>query len=450
MQIINPATEETKEIEETSIEEIPKMIEKAKEAQKIWEETTLEERIEWMEKLAKLIEKRKDEIASKITDDMGKPINSSLRETEAVANRIRFFNDNVKDWLKPEDVEEGYVEYDPLGVIAIISPWNAPFAVPFNSIPPALLIGNSVIHKPSENSMQTGIIIDDMFKELEKEGFPKNLLQTIVGAKDHGRELVKQDVALVSFTGSTAAGKDIMKNSADKLHKIIFELGGLDAAIVLKDVNVEETANEIVNINCRNTGQICCSIKRVYVEKEIYNDFVKAATQASKKITYGDPTTDVDMGPFVAKFQLDKIEEIMKDTKESGAKILTGGQRPDKKGYFYPSTIVTDVNHDMRIMKEEPFGPIVPIFSVDSYEEAIKLANDTKYGLTGSVWTKDIELAKKIAKKLEVGVAGINAHGGGPDGTPWGGAKESGIGRARNKDGFREFSNVKLVRILEN
>jgi len=446
MKKVNPATEEAKEVEETSIGKIPEMVEKSMEAQKAWNVKSLEERIDIFENLAKLMESKKEEIAETITEDMGKPIKFSIGEVDGTIEEIRFFNENAPKWLAHDEVEGGYVEFDSLGVVAVISPWNYPLSVPFGSILPAMLAGNSVIHKPSEHTLLTGIAIGKLFREI----FPENLFQTIIGGKDHGKELVKQDIDMVSFTGSTKAGKDIMKSSSEKLHKILLELGGLDAAIVLKDVDIKETAKKIVQRNCRNTGQICCSIKRVYVEKEIYDDFVRATVEESKEIKEGDPNKDVDMGPLVAKFQLEKIEDILDDAKKKGAKVLTGGKRPGGKGYFFPSTVITNVDHEMRIMREEPFGPMLPIYPVDSWEEAVRFSNDTRYGLTGSVWTKNMEVAKKIAKKLEVGVASINTHGGGPGGTPWGGAKESGIGRMNTKEGFREYTNVKLVRVREN
>jgi acyl-CoA reductase-like NAD-dependent aldehyde dehydrogenase len=185
----------------------------------------------------------------------------------------------------------------------------------------------------------------------------------------------------------------------------------------------------------------------VYVEKDVYDRFVAAAVEESKKVTYGGPDEDVDMGPLVGRFQLDKVQAVVDDARTKGAEVLTGGKRPDNKGYFFPSTVLTNVNHDMTIMQEEPFGPLLPIYPVDSWEEAVKLANDTRYGLTGSVWTSDEKLGKSIINRLEVGVAGLNVHGIGPVGTPYGGTKESGIGRIKSKDGLRSHANMKMVRV---
>ncbi len=447
MKVTNPATEEDHIIEETPIHQISNMVGRARQVQIAWSDRSLRERVGALAKLPELVEANLDQLASCVTQDMGKPVKHSRNEVANAAAQVKFFCQKAEDWLAPEEATMGFVEYDPLGVVAVISPWNGPFIVPVLAITPALLAGNGVVFKPSENSLRTGREVGNLFDSLDD--VPRGLVQTVIGGKDHGRELVGQDVDMVSFTGSGRAGKDIMKKCSDKLCRVLLELGGLDAAIVLNDADISLAARKIVRNNCNNTGQICCAVKRVYVEKDIYEDFVKAAVAESQQITYGDPAQDVDMGPLVAKFQLDKVQETVNDAREQGAKFLTGGQRAPSKGYFFPSTIVTNVNHEMKIMTEEPFGPLLPIFPVDSWEEAVRLANNTRYGLTGSVWTRNENLGRKIMRKLEVGVAALNTHGIGPVGTPFGGAKESGIGRIKTKEGMRANTNVKMVRVSE-
>ncbi|MEZ4755083.1 MAG: aldehyde dehydrogenase family protein [Bdellovibrionota bacterium] len=360
---------------------------------------------------------------------------------------MKYFTENAPEWLATEKVNGENIEFSPLGVVAVISPWNYPTYVSLNCIVPALLAGNTVVYKPSEYAASTGIFLASLFQELNN--FPEDALQLVVGAKEHGKELVKQDVQMVSLVGSTAAGKHVMEQCAKDLKKVLLELGGMDAAIVLSDVDIPKAAETIVKRNCDNTGQICCAIKRVYVEEEIYDKFITAAVEASKNISYGSPDQDVHMGPLVAKFQRDKIESIVADAKEKGANILTGGKAPAQKGYYYPSTVVTNVKSDMRIMTEEPFGPLLPIIPVKNWEEGVTEANNSNYGLTGSVWTKDLAKGRKIASKLDVGIAAVNAHGGGGFGLPWGGAKQSGIGRNGWKGGMREFTNIKTVHVHE-
>jgi acyl-CoA reductase-like NAD-dependent aldehyde dehydrogenase len=309
----------------------------------------------------------------------------------------------------------------------------------------SLLSGNAALYKPSEYSLRTGIALAQQFQRLR--GLPEGLVQLVVGGKSHGHAVVESGVAMVALVGSTAAGKDIMKTCADELKRVSLELGGLDSAIVLKDADIESTAKKIVRINCTNSGQVCCSIKRVYVERQVYSQFLQAAVTESQKIRIGNPLDDVDMGPLAGAAQLQKVESAIADAVQKGAQALTGGRRPDRKGFFYPSTIVTGLTDDMALMNSETFGPVLPIMPVDDWAEAVRLTNSTRYGLTCSIWTKDTGLARTIASQLDVGVVGLNAHGVPPLGAPWGGSKESGIGRTRSKEGLREFCNVKFVRI---
>jgi len=451
---INPATEEIiEEIEVASLEKVKQAVANARKAFPKWSTTSLDTRIKWMKKLIPLIEQKKDEIAQTITKEMGKPISLSKTEPCRAIEDITFYSGNIKEFLKEEvvfedDEEKDIMVYEPLGVVAIITPWNFPIATVFEPLIPALLCGNTVLFKPSEQTLIVGRKIAELFIELEKQGFPKHVFNLILGGKEIGKQLVQQDVDMVAFTGSSRAGKEIMKDSAEKMHKLVLEMGGKDPAIVCKDADVSYAAKRIVRNACKNTGQICCAIERVYVEDGVYDEFVNKAVEEAKKIKVGDPTKEeTEMGPFVAKFQ-EKINiDHVKDAKEKGAKIEVGGHTIGNKGYFFEPTIITDVGHNMKIMKDETFGPIVPIMKVNSIDEAIKFSNDTIYGLTGSVWTKDIEKGSKIAHKLQVGVASVNAHGGGKQGSAWGGAKTSGLGRLGTKEGTHEFTNVKTIRV---
>ncbi|MCB0318092.1 MAG: aldehyde dehydrogenase [Bdellovibrionales bacterium] len=445
METINPATEERIEIEETPISQIPELVAKAKSAQIEWGQSSLEKRSQILNKLCLIFEAKKDLLAKTITEDMGKPIKRSYGEVEATIRMIKFYCEHASKWLAPESIGSNYVSFDPLGIVAVISPWNYPLKVSMENICAALITGNAVVYKPSEYALKTGQIIIEMFKSLDD--FPENLLQIIIGAKDHGKTLVEQDIQMVALVGSTAAGKNVMQSCSKDLKRVLLELGGMDAAIVLKDADIEKTAQKIIERNTSNTGQVCCSIKRVYVEKEVYQSFVEEAVKASKTISFGNPYEDVIMGPLVAKFQLEKIETIIEDARQKGATIHTGGTRENCKGYFYPSTVVTDLTADMKLMTEEAFGPILPIMPISSAEEGIDKANNSKYGLTGSIWTKDIDKGKHLASMLKVGVAAINSHGRGTEDLPWGGAKESGIGRQSSKEGMRGFCNTKAVHV---
>ncbi len=449
MQIVNPATEEISEISETPLAAIPEQLARAEKAQQLWRALSAAERAAVLLPLADSLTASKAELARLIAEDMGKPIVSGLGEIRRTAGGVEYFCQKAPEWLAPEITDAGsdagYIEFAPLGVVGVITPWNGPVWLSMIGLISSLLAGNAALYKPSENSLRTGIALARHFQNLR--GLPEGLVQLVVGGKAHGRAVVESGVAMIAFVGSTAAGKDIMKTCAAELKRISLELGGLDSAIVLKDADVLFAAKQIVRINCMNSGQVCCSIKRVYVERSVYSRFLQAAVAASQQIRVGNPLEDVDMGPLAGAFQLQKVEAAVADAVQKGAHVRTGGRRLDRKGFFFPPTIVTEVANDMALMNSETFGPVLPIMPVDDWAEAVRRTNSTRYGLTGSIWTKDAGLARMIASQLDVGVVGFNAHGVPPLGAPWGGAKESGIGRTRSKEGLREFCNEKYVRI---
>ncbi len=449
MQVINPTTEEIAEISETQLSAIPQQLAHAKKAQQLWRALSAGERAAILLPLADSIAGSKAEFARHIAKDMGKPLASGLGEVRRTAGGVEYLCQKAPEWLAPEITdagrEAGYIEYAPLGVVGVITPWNGPVWLSTVGILSSLLSGNAALYKPSENSLRTGIALAQHFQGLR--GLPDGLVQLVVGGKSHGHAVVESGVAMIALVGSTAAGKDIMKTCAAELKRVSLELGGLDSAIVLKDADIQSTASKIVRINCTNSGQVCCSIKRVYVERQVYLQFLQEAITEAQKIRVGDPLDDVDMGPLAGASQLQKVEAAVADAVQKGAQVLTGGRRLERKGFFYPPTIVTGVTDDMSLMNSEPFGPVLPIMPVDNWAEAVRLTNSTRYGLTGSIWTKNIGLARTIASQLDVGVVGLNAHGVPPLGAPWGGTKESGIGRTRSKEGLREFCNVKFVRI---
>lgn len=448
MEHVNPATEEKSVIKATAIESIPAQVASARTAQVDWSKVPVSQRSEILKGLRTLItEDRLRSLSQCISNDMGKPVARAEGEIKAALVLVDYLCDHAAQWLAAEDAPGGKIHYQPLGLIGVVSPWNFPFYVPLTAIIPALCAGNGVIFKPSEHAPGIGIEIARLFQELES--FPENLLQTVIGAKEHGKAVVNADVQMISFTGSTAAGKHIMSACSGQLKRTLLELGGMDPAIVLSDADLDDAAKKIVRNNCDNTGQVCCAIKRVYVERAVYHDFVAKAVENSRKITFGAPDSDVHMGPLVAGFQREKVADIVEDARTKGATVHSGGEIPDQPGYYYPSTILTDVTAQMRVLTEEPFGPVLPIIPVESSEEAIRLANASDYGLTGSVWTGDPQgKGLNLAKQLEVGQAHINTHGSGPVGCPFGGAKQSGIGRAKSRDGMRSYCNTKYINLM--
>lgn len=449
MRVVNPTTEETVEIPETPLTEIPQQLVRAKEAQQCWRMLSPAERAAILLPMAESLRAGKAELARLIAEDMGKPLASAIGEVERSAGGVEYFCGKAPEWLAPEVTdagrEAGYIEYAPLGVVGVITPWNGPVWLSMIGMFSSLLSGNGVLYKPSENSLRSGIAFMRHFARLRD--LPEGLVQLVVGGKDHGRAVVESGVAMIALVGSTAAGKEIMRACAAGLKRVSLELGGLDSAIVLKDADISAAAKRIVRINCTNSGQVCCSIKRVFVEREAIVPFLQEAVAEAQTIRIGDPLDDVEMGPLAGQFQLEKVEAAVADAVQHGAQVLAGGKRLARKGFFYPPTILTAVTPDMALMNEEPFGPVLPVMPVNDWTEAVRLTNATRYGLSGSIWTRDASLARIIASQLDVGVVGLNAHGIPPLGAPWGGTKESGIGRTRSKDGLREFCNVKFVRI---
>jgi acyl-CoA reductase-like NAD-dependent aldehyde dehydrogenase len=443
VELINPTDESRVVLPETPVTEIAEKFAVAKLAFAKWKLVSLHDRATILSTVGSIIARNRDRLSRLMADDMGKPLQFAEAECERTISGIRYFCDHVPTWLAVERVPTGYIQFAPLGVIAVISPWNFPVWTPLSMIIPALIAGNGVLHKPSEFSMRCGVALQEIFDDVPS--LPKGIFQTIVGGKEHGRLLLELPISLVALTGSTNTGKEVMRQAASRLIRTSLELGGLDAAIVLKDATLEETAETIVRKNTHNTGQVCNAVKRVYVEEEIYQPFLEAAVKVSKSITLGNPLERPDMGPLVSEFQRNKIEQILSDAVRKNALVLSGGHRREGKGFFFPSTILANVHNDMRVLREEAFGPVLPIIKIKSWEQGVDAANDSPYGLTASVWTNNLELANRIASLLDVGAVGINSHGPVPDGCPWGGAKESGIGRLRWKDGVREFTNIKYV-----
>ncbi len=452
--VINPTTEEVfGEVEETPDEEIENIVKKANE-DRTWAYKSAEERAKIVSDLVGLLEENKEILASQMADEMGKAIKSGRHEVKISEKRVAAFCRQIPNFIADEIIDENENEkniarFEPLGAALVISPWNAPIFVSLAGIIPSLLCGNNVVWKPSEYVPFTGKKLAELF--LKIKDLPKNAFQIVISGKDVGKKLVEKDFAVVSLTGSVRAGKEVMKISSEKFRNVILELGGKDPAIVLEDASLEEAVKEIVKSATMYTGQVCFAVERVYCHENIYDKFVEKCVEEVKKIKVGNPLDEnTDMGPFVAKFQFNKVLEHIKDAVYKGAKILYGGEKISDKGYFISPCILTNVTHSMLIMKEETFGPVIPIMKFSSIEEAIKLANDSEYGLTASIWTSDLEKGGQIAKQIEAGTVEINRHGMSKAGCPWGGYKNSGVSRIYSKESIRSLCNVKHIWVVKN
>jgi len=428
-------------------DEISRAVENARSAFPSWSAKPIEERVELLKKLKPLVKERAKEIARVVHKEMGKPEWSALGEAESVMESIEFHCSNDPEYLKPISLskaggKENTQLFEPLGVIAVITPWNFPFSIPFDGALPALISGSTVVLKPSEQTTLVGLEVKKIFDELEKQGLPKHVFNFVAGGKKEGKFLVQQNVDMVSFVGSRRAGVEIMRDSADQLHRLILELGGKDPAIVCGDADLEKTAHGIVQGAMRNCGQVCCSIERVYVVEPVYEKFVELAKKETSSIKFG-ADENATIGPLIGEFQRKIVREHLEDAVKKGARILAGGRQPEKKGFWFEPTLVVDVSHKMKLMTEETFGPVLPVMKVKDVDEAVALSNESIYGLTASIWTEDRKKGKEIARRLVAGTVSINRRGGVKEGCPWGGAKQSGIGRQSGPDSVRGYTEIK-------
>ena len=452
---INPTTEEIYgELEESSDSEIFQKVENAR-REKSWQSKSVIERVEIVRKLVELLDLKKEQIAKVMACEMGKPLKAGRHEIEIAKKRILDYCKLIPEFIADDilfesDLEKNLVVFEPLGIVAVISPWNAPVFVSLAMIIPPLLCGNNILWKPSEYSSFVGLEIMKLFDELKKEGLSEGTFQIVIGGKEVGRKLVGSDIDMVALTGSIRAGKEAAEIAGKGLKKVVLELGGKDPAIILDDADIEKAAREIVKSSTMYTGQVCFGVERVYCHASVYDKFVSYCVEESKKLIVGNPLNeDIDVGPFAVKFQMEKVLEHVNDALEKGARLLFGGRCVGQKGYFLEPGVMVDVNHSMKIMREETFGPITPIMKFHDVNDAIKLANDSDYGLTASVWTSDLVRGEKIARMIEAGTVEINRHGMSKAGCPWGGYKKSGIGRIYSKEGVREFTNVKHVWVVK-
>jgi len=449
---INPATgEEIAKYTTMEKEQVFQSVRKAKRAFPEWKKD-YERRRSYIYNLVEYLKKNKSELAKVATSEMGKPIKESTGEVEKCAWALEFYADNGDSFLSDEvlntDARKSFLTFEPLGVIGSIMPWNFPYWQALRFAAPCLMAGNVIVMKPSRITLQSGIEIEKAFAE---SGIPDGIFQTIVGSVESANHLIDSEVNAVTFTGSTNAGAKVGQRAANNLKKCVLELGGSDPFIVLDDAIIEKAAEGAVKGRFINCGQSCVASKRFFVGKNIAKDFIELFIKKASQLKVGDPTsTETDIGPLSSKDGLETISGIVEDAKNKGAEILLGGSEIDSKGYFFQPTILTGVKSNMRIAKEETFGPVAPITIVDSESEAIRLANDTEFGLGASIWTKDLAKAEKMSRRIESGIVSVNNVVLSDPRIPFGGIKHSGFGRELSRYGVLEFVNIKSVRFYDN
>ena len=448
---VNPATEEIiAEYDIIDKEKILDAIKKSRTAFNEWKKD-IKKRSAFIHTLADELRKNKIDLARMATKEMGKPIKESLSEVEKCAWAMEFYGDNASIFLHDEavntDARKSIISFEPLGIIGSIMPWNFPYWQALRFAAPSLMAGNTIVLKPASATMQCGIEIENAFR---KAGFPDGVFQTLVGDSTIADTLIDSDINAVTFTGSTSVGAKVAQRATSQLKKCVLELGGSDPFIVCNDADVEKAATGATKGRFINCGQSCIASKRFLVTKNIAKEFIEKFVQNAEKLRVGDPILeDTDIGPLVNAQGLNKIEELVNDAVKNGAEVLTGGKRIKNKGYFYSPTILTKISSKMRVADEETFGPVAPITVVDNEMEAIKIANNSQFGLGASIWTQDLIKAEKLSKLVESGIVTVNNVVISDPRIPFGGVKHSGFGRELSRYGMLEFVNIKSIRFYD-
>jgi acyl-CoA reductase-like NAD-dependent aldehyde dehydrogenase len=448
MKIINPATEEIiKEVEEDSQQPLLEKLQLLRSGQPAWERTPLQDRVTILKKFSTLLQENIESLAAILTSEVGKPLSQSRNEINGARSRIQWLTENAEKYLSDETMSSGNgmeetIVYEPLGVVCNISAWNYPYLVGVNVFVPALLAGNAVIYKPSEYATLTGLGIE---KLLVQAGVPANVFQVAIGKSNIGELLLELPFDGYFFTGSYKTGKYIYEKVSSKMVPCQCELGGKDPLYVAADIkDVKSVAASTADGAFYNNGQSCCAVERIYVHKKVYDAYVEEFVKEVQSWKTGSPLEEgVYIGPLSRKEQINFLETQVKEALVKGAVLATGGKRATGNGYFFEPTVLLNVDHNMRLMKEESFGPVIGIMKVKDDEEAISLMQDTEYGLTASVYSADKDRARNILRQINAGTGYWNCCDRVSAGLPWSGRKHSGFGVTLSHAGLRAFTRPK-------
>ena len=410
MPVLNPATEEVLADCPTASEaQLNEAVDAAQAAFKSWKNTSMDERRAKLGEIADIIDANSEELARTLTQEQGKPLADAMGEVAGAALFFRYFQslDPPVEVLEDSDTQRVEIHRNPLGVVGAIIPWNFPIILLAFKLPAALLAGNTVIVKPAPTTPLSALHLASLIADV----LPAGVVNIIADNNDLGDKITThKGISKISFTGSTATGARVMASAASTLKRITLELGGNDAGIIMDDVDVDTVAPQIFDGAFGNNGQICIAMKRVYAHESIYDKLVDQLAKLAEEAIVGNGLEQgTQLGPLQNKMQFDKVKDYIEDGRANGT-IVAGGEVPEGKGYFIPPTIVRDINDDSRLVSEEQFGPVLPVIKYDDIDDVIERANNSDYGLGGSVWSSDIDRAYEVAKKVDSGTIWVNKH----------------------------------------
>jgi succinate-semialdehyde dehydrogenase/glutarate-semialdehyde dehydrogenase len=446
---VNPYTEEIiHEFDSLTFDDCEKEIEKSRGAFHNWRIIQVPERVQHLKFIAKKLRENNEKYAKTITTEMGKPIKESIAEIEKCAWLCDYYFNNAIEFLQDEQIsteaEKSYVTFEPLGIILGIMPWNFPFWQVFRFAIPAITAGNVCLLKHASNVPSTALEIEKIFND---SGLPPYVFRTLLIDSSTAMKIIeKEKVDGVSLTGSFKAGSEVGSIAGKRIRKLVLELGGSDPFIVLDDANIKDAARTAVQSRLINNGQSCIAAKRFIVMQQVIEEFKTEFIKQLSQLKIGDPMKEeTDIGPVAKKQFVQDLYKQLKDAEMKGAKIIWGPKPPQGKSFFFQPVVVTNVDLTCNILNDEVFGPIAPIITVRNENEAIDLANSTKFGLGASIWSSDINKVEKLSKKIEAGFVAINDLVKSDPRLPFGGVKSSGVGRELSSHGLKEFVNVKSV-----
>jgi succinate-semialdehyde dehydrogenase/glutarate-semialdehyde dehydrogenase len=452
---VNPANGETlKTYDALGAEEIERRLAAAEAAFRTHRTTSFAERARLLNKAADLLEEEQDDIGRVMTTEMGKPVKQARAEAAKCAKAMRWYAEHAQELLADEEpaasdakdsgASRVLVRYRPLGPVLAVMPWNFPLWQVVRFAAPALMAGNVGLLKHASNVPQTALYLEDLFR---RAGFPEGCFQTLLIGSGAVEDVLRDPrVKAATLTGSEPAGRSVASVGGDEVKKTVLELGGSDPFVVMPSADIDRAARTAVTARVQNNGQSCIAAKRFIVHTDVFDDFAQRFTEGMKALKIGDPLEeDTEVGPLSSKQGRDDLEELVDDAVENGATVLCGGERPDRPGWYYPPTVLADITPEMRIHHDEAFGPVATLYRAADLDEAVAIANDSPFGLSSNVWTREESEVDRFVRDLEAGGVYINGMTASHPAFPFGGVKRSGYGRELSGHGIREFCNITTV-----